>query len=87
MGNYTQLSKTERRRFYVFLEMGLSVSEIAKRLSRLRSTLYRERARSKEPEGYLPGMAQLNARNELDKSDPLHYKLQRDDVVKGLKNM
>jgi len=49
------------RRLYVFLEMGLSVTEIAQKLSRNRSTLYRELQRNQEPEGYLPGIAQQKA--------------------------
>ena len=36
MGKYTQLSITDRRRMYVFLEMGLPVTEIAQKLSRNR---------------------------------------------------
>jgi IS30 family transposase len=59
MDKYTHLSVSDRRRFSVFLEMGLSISEIAKRLSKHRSTLYRELARNKEPDGYLSGIAQL----------------------------
>ena len=59
MGNYTHLSVSDRRRFTVFLEMGLSMIEIAKRLSKHRSTLYRELERNKEDEGYSPGVAQL----------------------------
>lgn len=61
MRNYTHLSITDRRRFYTFLEMGLSISEIAKRLSKHRSTLYRELRRNSELEGYLPKTAQLKA--------------------------
>lgn len=59
MGEYTHLSITDRRRFYTFLEMGLSILEIAQKSGRHRSTLYRELNRNKEPEGYLPKVAQL----------------------------
>jgi hypothetical protein len=45
---------TDRRRLYVYLEMGLSIKEIAKKLSRHKSSLYRELKRNKESEGYLP---------------------------------
>jgi IS30 family transposase len=45
--------------------MKLSIEDIAKRLGRHRSTLYRERERNKEPEGYLPGTAQLKAEERL----------------------
>jgi IS30 family transposase len=47
MGKYTHLSVSDRHRFSVFLEMGLSMCEIAKRLSKHRSTLYRELERNK----------------------------------------
>ena len=59
MGNYTHLSVSDRRRFSVLLEMNLSITEIAKRLSKHRSTLYRELERNKELEGYSTGIAQL----------------------------
>jgi IS30 family transposase len=61
MGKYTHLSMSDRRRFCTFLEMGLSISEIAKRLSKHRSTLYREQNRNSEEEKYLPRTAQLKA--------------------------
>lgn len=41
--------------------MKLPITDIAKRLGTHRSTLYRELERNKEPEGYLPGTAQLKA--------------------------
>lgn len=88
MGDYTHLSITDRRRLYTFLEMGLSMTEIAKRLSRDRSTLYRELSRNKEPEGYLPILAQQKAQNrrktgrfgKLEKVPALH-----EYVIRGLK--
>ena len=86
MGKYTQLSITDRQRFYVFLEMGLSLSEIAKKLSRDKSTLYRERNRNREVEGYLPGLAQQKAGarrkrlRKLEKDLALH-----EYVLRGLK--
>lgn len=57
MVNYTHLSLTERRRLSIFLEMKLSVKEIAKRLERHRATIYRELNRNKE-EKYSIGIAQ-----------------------------
>jgi IS30 family transposase len=63
MGDYTHLSITDRRRLSVFIEMGLSMTEIAQKLSRSRSTLYRELNRNKEPEGYSPGAAQLKTQD------------------------
>jgi len=62
MGDYTHLSMSDRRRFHIFLEMGLSMAEIAKRLSKHRSTLYRERNRNQEEGAYLPGVAQEKAK-------------------------
>ncbi len=59
MGKYTHLSMSDRRRFCTFLEMGLSISEIARKLSKHRSTLYRELDRNSEEEKYLPKAAQL----------------------------
>ena len=63
MGDYSHLSITDRRRLSVFIEMGLSMTEIAKKLSRSRSTLYRELSRNKEPEGYFAGSAQLKTQD------------------------
>jgi IS30 family transposase len=63
MGNYTQLSVNDRRRLYIFLEMGLSVSEIAQKLCRHRSTLYRELNRNRESEIYLPVVAYQKAKS------------------------
>lgn len=57
MSKYTHLSSSDRRRFYTFIEMELSIADIAKKLGKHRSTLYREFERNKEPEGYLPGVA------------------------------
>lgn len=59
MGKYTHLSISYRRRFFTFLEMGLSIAEIAQRLSRHRSSLYRELNRNGEEEGYFLKTAQL----------------------------
>jgi transposase, IS30 family len=39
--------------------MGLPITDIAKRLSKHRLTLYRELNRNSEPEGYFPKTAQL----------------------------
>jgi IS30 family transposase len=38
MSNYTHLSKNERQRLYIYLEMGLSKEVIAQKLGRHRST-------------------------------------------------
>lgn len=57
MGYYKQLNHKDRCRLYTFLEMGLTKSEIAKRLARHRSTIYREIKRNRSCEIYLPGVA------------------------------
>jgi len=41
MGNYTYLSITGRRRVYTFLEIGLSVAKIAKKLHKHRLILFK----------------------------------------------
>lgn len=80
MGNYTHLSISDRRRFYTFLEMKLSIAEIAKRLSKHRSTLYRELNRNHEPEGYFPKMAQLKTEERTKRKRP--SKLHKDGVLR-----
>lgn len=88
MSNYTHLSMSDRRRFSVFLEMGLSITEMAKRLSKHRSSLYRELERNKEQEGYSAGIAQLKAeerakekrRSKIEKDGYL-----QDYIVRSLK--
>lgn len=88
MGNYTHLSISNRRRLYTFLEMGLSITEIAKRLVRNRSTIYREINRNKESEIYYPGIAQQKAEERTERKR--FCKLQkngvlRDYVIRSLK--
>ena len=88
MGKYTHLSIIDRRRFYIFLEMKLSMTDIANRLGKHRSTLYRELARNKEPEGYFPKVAQQKVderakRRRLSKIEKDGYL--RDYIVRSLK--
>lgn len=88
MGNYKHLSVSDRRRFYIYLEMGLPITEIAKRLSKHRSTLYRELNRNGEPEGYLPKAAQLKAEERAKQKCPSKISkdgILRDYVVRSLK--
>ena len=88
MGYYTQLSVTDRRRLYVFLEMGLSISEIAQKLARHRSTIYREISRNKELETYLPIIAHQKAleRNSNGRTSKLERNgVLRDYVIRSLK--
>lgn len=57
MKNYTHLSVKARRQLYAFRDMKLSVAEIAKRLGKHRSTIYREIGRNQDHSQYLPGIA------------------------------
>jgi IS30 family transposase len=88
MGKYTHLSMLDRRRFSVFLEMGLSMTEIAKRLSKHRSTLYRELNRNKDLEGYSSGISQLKVEERAKQKRLSKIKRDgylRDYVVRSLK--
>lgn len=80
MGKYTHLSISDRCRFYTLLEMGLSIMEIAKRLSKHRSTLYRELNRNSELEGYLPKTAQLKTQERAEQKRL--SKLQKNGVLR-----
>ncbi|MBI2784986.1 MAG: helix-turn-helix domain-containing protein [Legionella longbeachae] len=60
MRDYTHLTKKDRQRLYTYLDMGLSIRAISKKLSRHPSTLYREVNRNKE-HIYLPGIAHQKA--------------------------
>ena len=61
MGNYTQLSTGERRELQKSCRLGESIKEIAKRMGRDSSTLYRELARNQEGGEYHPVIAQQKA--------------------------
>jgi len=87
MANYTHLSVTDRRRIYAYMDMGLSKTEIAKKLNRHRSTLHRELNRNKETEGYLPIIA--HQKTQQRKSDNRISKIKhnaylRDYIIKAL---
>ena len=62
MGDYTQLSQKERRQLKAFLEMGYKVMEIAERLGRHRSTIYRELNRNSKDDCYWPTKAHAKAK-------------------------
>jgi IS30 family transposase len=59
--NYSHLTLEERCRLRGMTEMGLSVSEIAGRLGRHRSTVQRELARNRCVDGYRPDSAERRA--------------------------
>ncbi len=61
MTDYTRLSMGERCRLTTLIDMGLPISEIAKRLGRHRSSLYRELARNHTQGHYRPGLAHQQA--------------------------
>lgn len=70
MGKYTHLSMSDRRRLYIFLEMKLSISEIAQRLSKHRSTIYRELNRNSESNDYLPKTAHQKTQERAKQKRP-----------------
>lgn len=89
MGEYTQLSVTDRRRIFVFLEMGLSAQEIALKLSRHRSTIYRELNRNNELGTYLPVVVHQKALARAKNNRPNKLKndgILRDYVTRSLKD-
>ena len=68
--------------------MGLSIKEIAQKLSKHRSTLYRELARNSGEEGYFPKAAQLRTEERFREKRPSKIEKDgylRDYVVRSLK--
>jgi IS30 family transposase len=59
MRHYKQLLSKERRQLRVFLDMGISIADIAKRLYRHRSTLYRELGRNEGKPSIIPPTSHL----------------------------
>jgi len=85
---YTHLSISDRRRLYTFLDMGFSKSEIARRLSKHRSTIYREIKRNQTPAGYFPKVAHLKSVERAQHKRPSKFQtngILRDYVVRSLK--
>ncbi|HSW71505.1 MAG TPA: helix-turn-helix domain-containing protein [Gammaproteobacteria bacterium] len=60
--------------------MGLSITEIAQKLAKHRSTLYRELNRNSEPEGYFPKSAQSRTDDRAKQKRP--GKLETDGVLR-----
>ncbi|MCA0325463.1 MAG: IS30 family transposase [Proteobacteria bacterium] len=60
--SYTHLSRDERYQIQSWLELGLSVADIAQRLGRHRSTIAREIERNRSADAYRAGAAQAQAR-------------------------
>lgn len=80
VGKYIHLSILDRRRLHIFLEMGLSMTEIAQKLSRNRSTIYRELERNTESGIYSPSMAQQKAEDRA--KEKRLSKLHKDGVLR-----
>ena len=88
MANYTHLSMNDRHRIYTYLEMGLAINEIAKRLEKSRSTIYRELQRNKEGSSYLPGAAHQTAQERVKVGRPCKLQTHsalHEYVIRGLK--
>jgi IS30 family transposase len=56
--NYSQLTDSERNQFYALRKAKISMTDIAKQLSRSRTTLYNELSRNTGLRGYRPKQAQ-----------------------------
>ena len=54
MEYYKHLSQQERRRLYSWVQMGVVIADIAKKLRIYRSTIYRELKRNSVGKYYLP---------------------------------
>src|SRR3990167_10150512 len=80
MGKYTHLSITDRRRLHIYLEMKLSIADIAHKLSKHRSTIYRELSRNQEEDTYSHGIAQEKTEKRAQEKRPT--KLERDGVIR-----
>ena len=80
MGKYTHLSITDRRRLHIYLEMKLSIADIAHKLSKHRSTIYRELSRNQEEDTYSHGIAQEKTEESAQQKRPT--KLERDGVIR-----
>lgn len=72
--SYTQLTQEERYQIGAFLSLGMTQSEIAKRLSRAASTISREIRRNTGMRGYRPQQAQRLA--EERRFNHVHYRIE-----------
>lgn len=70
--NYSQLTDSERNQFYALRKAKIPMTEIAKQLSRSRTTLYKELDRNTGGRGYRPKQAQQFAdQRRVLKAQPL----------------
>lgn len=79
MNDYTHLTRKERYRIYALLDMGKTEDQIAEKIQRHRSTIYRETSRNLEEEEYYPIVAQQKA--EARRRGIRSCKLQRDAAL------
>jgi len=88
MWNYSHLSEKDRWEFYELYRSGVGMSEIARRLGKHRSTLYRELRRNRSQEGYVPGLAHHLAHSRQSaqrRSKIARYRTLRAYIYHGLK--
>ncbi len=88
MSHYTHFSMKERCQLLVFLDMGLGVSEVANRLGRHRSSVYRELNRNGGGKRYSPALGDAQARKRrpgkaLKLLNPLLYRYVYNRLKKG----
>lgn len=74
--HYKHLSLHDRRRLHVFITMGLSIQEIAQKLGKHRSTLYRELSRNTQSDDYKP--TQAHGKMQRRRQRPYTKKLIKD---------
>ena len=80
MAYYKHLSQQERKRLYSWVQMGLGIKDIAKKLRRHRSTIYRELKRNSVGKYYLPYDAH---RKYIKRRGSIRPKIQRHPVLYG----
>lgn len=82
MSEYTRISFEEREKIYLFEKQGLSITSIAKQLSRDKSNISRELKRCKDdPLGYIPDRAHAMYRAGLSRNKALFLDKDLQDYV------
>lgn len=71
MNHYTHLTMQDRCQFNTLMQMNFSFSEIARRMNKHRSTLYRELERNKIKDIYKPGLAHEKALTRKDRKSSI----------------
>ena len=80
MDNYTHLSLKDRSTLYALYEMGVTVSEIAKRIHRHRSAVYRELARNLDGGSCSPNKA--HQKSQQRQAQERSCKIQRSSTLR-----